>query len=143
MIDPVVAWDKLSNFETAQEIREYFQRENIQALRSEATFCPIARWLKSTTGETDVCVSSHIEMGEMQIQMDNSRYPLPKIAHEYTFQHTLATSTFMDNFDRGFYPELELPECYGPHLNPYSQLPINYETDVCDCYNTYREDFIG
>src|SRR5712671_1520972 len=71
MIDPIVAYDKLSNFETAQEIREYFQECGIKADRSSSSSCAISEWFKETTGEKFVSVGISIKVGtkvhELQI----------------------------------------------------------------------------
>src|ERR1051326_7819139 len=98
-IDPVVAWDKLSNFETAEEIRQYFMSECIKGLVRRANLCAIAEWLKVTTGNNYVCVASSIDIGLKE--NEESMEP------EYVFSHTPATTDFIERFDNGDYPELE------------------------------------
>lgn len=97
MIDPIVAWDKISTFETADKIREYFEEEKITGLRGDNRTCALARWLMITTGET-VSVGSKIRIGFV----DSNDFDSP----HYEFDHTEATLDFIGNFDDGFYPEL-------------------------------------
>lgn len=95
MIDPVVAWDKLSNFETTEEIREYFQQEDIKGYRGVITACPIANWMQKTTGAEMVRVSG-------DVAVYNNR-----CMEERRFEHTDATLQFMRKFDTGSYLELD------------------------------------
>jgi hypothetical protein len=99
MVDPGVAWDKLSNFETAEEIREYFQHEGIKAIQFDANSCAIAQWFKNTTGEEHVSVAAMIKIGRMD---DQDCWSTPRVS----FEHTKATLDFIEKFDRGGYPEL-------------------------------------
>lgn len=97
MIDPVVAWDKLSNFDTATEIREYFQQEDIKGYRGVIESCPIAQWMQQLTGADLVRVSGRVTVYQgLGCDLDKD------------FNHTKATLDFVVGFDSGRYPELEL-----------------------------------
>lgn len=106
MIDPGVAWDKLSNFETAQEIREYFQSENITGLKAQPNACPIAQWFINTTGQ-EVSVANNIKIGaKEEIYIDYLGREQYGEAYEWEFKHSDATLDFIEQFDGGKYPEL-------------------------------------
>lgn len=119
MVDPVVAWDKLSNFETAQEIREYLQSEGIKAIKNSRHSCALADWMKQITGVNRVVVNADISVGEKLVPKtwygemlitDGSRQKVAFTSEEkvpeYVFPHTKATLDFIRNFDDGEYPEL-------------------------------------
>lgn len=108
MIDPVVAWDKLKNFETAQEIREYFQSEGVKAVKGDHKSCAIAQWLIDTTGNPSVSVSSSVQIGISTVTRtlgDDIQFVRNQADHD--FRHTPATLDFIEEFDNGGYPELE------------------------------------
>ena len=94
MIDPQVAWDKLSGFETAEDLRKYFISENVTGQKSRAQFCPIAKWMMDQTGMRFV-VAGHV-----------STWDLVQDRLSVEFDHTAATREFMINFDVNQYPEL-------------------------------------
>lgn len=108
-IAPEVAWDKLSNFKTAQEIREYFQSENIKAFRAAHDSCAIAQWLINTTGEQKVSVSSKICIGQTPTTrlLFDGKTLVDTYEWNNIFPHTEASLTFIQSFDHGEYPELE------------------------------------
>src|ERR1700745_1706260 len=97
MIDPQVAWDKLSGFETAEELRKYFQELGIQGRRGAFSGCPIANWISQQTGEPSV-----VDIGKITIAhwTDDQYY------RASVFNHTDATYQFILDFDAGDYPEL-------------------------------------
>lgn len=114
MIDPVVAWDKLSNFETAQEIREYFQSEGIKAVKADHKSCAIAQWLIDTTGDQNVSVNSRVQIGiKTVVRALDTGVKLIESEADYEFKHTQATLDFIEAFDNGGYPELESPNQYS------------------------------
>lgn len=109
MIDPVVAWDKLSNLETAEEIREYFHSEGIKAITSSSYSCAIAEWMRQTTGIEKIRVAGVVEVGEKKMRrplLSDGYYTCFEPA--IVFNHTRATLDFMKMFDQGKCPELEL-----------------------------------
>src|SRR5258708_29016664 len=107
MIDPTVAFDKLSNFETCEEIRIFFQLEGIKAVRGAHDNCPIAKWLTNTTGEGGVSVGSDTRIGVRPvIKMlpdGNTSYHTIEAIHR--FEHSDAIIEFIEMFDEGHYPE--------------------------------------
>lgn len=105
MVDPVVAWDKLSNFETAQEIREYFQQEDVFGYRMALASCPIANWMKQTTGAGLVQVGNDISVHSGILDTESTNIG--------TFEHTQATLDFIELFDDGDYPELNYEKLGG------------------------------
>ena len=92
MIAPEVAWDKLTNFQTADELRDYFKSENVKGIIGHAQNCPIATWLRKTTGHRLVTVAGQIKF----IGYNNI----------IAFEHTKATEDFISKFDHEDYPEL-------------------------------------
>lgn len=44
MIDFQVAYDKLAQFETAEELADFFKYEGITGYKKQAKHCPIANW---------------------------------------------------------------------------------------------------
>ena len=104
MIDPQVAWDKLLNFDTAQELREYFQFEGVKGFRISVTECPIANWMTATTG-LFTTVSGSIRVW---VDANDSRNPMKSPVAE--FSHTNVTKNFVKSFDQKKYPELSLTD---------------------------------
>lgn len=96
MIDPEVAYDKLKNFETADQLRQYFQDENVKGSLRSAGTCPIASWMKQTTGRSTVTVGSAIRF-----------YATTRASEcDIEFPHTDTTENFITRFDNIEYPEL-------------------------------------
>lgn len=91
MIDPQVAYDKLCSFQTAKELREFFQGENVKGCIGTGDMCPIANWLTDTTG-LKTSVATEITF-----------WTEGRMKH---FKHTWATTVFIDQFDDGLYREL-------------------------------------
>lgn len=98
-IDPQVAWDKLSNFQTADELRDYFVSEQIFGVRARARACPIATWMMEQTGKP-TAVAKSIWVGMSQ-NVNN-------YLGEIEFEHTEATRDFIEAFDHEKYPELDI-----------------------------------
>lgn len=48
MIDFSVAFDKLAQFETSDELADFFRSEGVKAFPCRANLCPISHWLKNT-----------------------------------------------------------------------------------------------
>lgn len=49
MIDFQVAFDKLAQFETADELADFLLNEGIKAVPADANSCAISAWMKRTT----------------------------------------------------------------------------------------------
>lgn len=94
MVDPQVAYDKLCNFQTSQELREYFQQENIKGILGISTMCPIANWFQDT-----------IDVGN-DVDVEDTIMVFHPNGDIQRFEHTEATSNFISKFDCGLYPEL-------------------------------------
>jgi hypothetical protein len=92
MIDPQVAFDKLSNFETEHELANFFREEGITGRRKSHDRCPIAQWMKQTTGMR-TSVGPHIS-------------PMDARSKFYAYTPDVLLE-FIIKFDRGDYPELE------------------------------------
>src|SRR5712672_842872 len=99
MIDPVVAYDKLSNFETAEEIREYFQECGIRGVKGRNDSCAIAQWLIETTGEKLVNVGETIRVG-VKANAPISPYPQILLARDpkHRFNRNWAITEFIKQF---------------------------------------------
>lgn len=98
MIDFTVTFDKLSNFETAQEIREYFNSIGVKGFTCETSRCPIAAFFTEQTGESvlveDLFIQRTNGCGGWMVGASN----------------TSAMTQFIHNFDDWEYPELIHPE---------------------------------
>ena len=116
MIDPGVAWDKLSNFETAEEIREYFQSEGIRAICGDNRSCAISQWFLNITGVDYVSVASDIKIGNI-IHQDVNGFIQTGLVYTNTFNHTPATLDFIDKFDAGEYLELQTPNQWNTFVD--------------------------
>lgn len=103
MIAPEVAYDKLSNYKSAEDLREFFADEGIKGIIGHASMCPIATWLVDTTQIKNVTVAGSIKFYKDMVENEVDAYP-----------HTEATEQFVKNFDSRCYPELIKEE--GPIL---------------------------
>ena len=100
MIDFGVAYDKLAQFETSDEIAEFLKFEGVKAKVGDTRSCAISVWMKNITGlgirtnfssvravdETQMIGSRNIEGLERSL--------------------TVVLRTFVSKFDNGWYPEL-------------------------------------
>lgn len=98
-IDPQVAWDKITSFDTAEELKDYFVGGHVYGVRSRAFSCPIAIWMSEQTGKL-THVSNNVRVGV--------NYKDPLRGAESVFQHTQVTLDFMKAFDGKKYPELDI-----------------------------------
>lgn len=94
-----VARDKIAQFQCADEIADFLRFEEIKGALGLADICPIAQWMRITTGAS-VCVSTRT----MWIDDDDGDYTTPR--EEY---HTNAMREFVVSFDNGNYPDLICP----------------------------------
>lgn len=102
MVDFQVAYDKLMAFETAEDIRQYFQDIGMIGIRRSSFMCPIANWFKEVTGLQHLCVGLKIYIPGCGLEEDGTisdtdfdGFPLSK-----------ACSNFIENFDKSEYSEL-------------------------------------
>lgn len=93
MLDFQVAFDKLAQFETAEQIRQYFVAEGYKGVTCSESHCPIASFLRDQTGE-DISVAPVLIMrgGIVNVELN-----------------TAAMQEFILNFDDEMYPELIIP----------------------------------
>ena len=94
MIDPQVAFDKLAQFQDADEIAKYFKYEGITGQREENDNCPIANWMIGQTGFT--CFVD-----------ENSIIVLRSALIQEMFINTESMEIFINLFDQGNYPDLD------------------------------------
>lgn len=94
MIDPQVAFDKLAQFETPNELAEYLKTQGFVGRRSQVYSCPIANYMKTLT--------------EFEFAVDTFR--IDHWASRTKFITTTAIRDFVTLFDSGYFPELETYE---------------------------------
>lgn len=99
----MVAHDKLAQFETADEIAQFFIGEGIRAEKCNALGCVISKWLHEMTGDTSIITNSR-SIGRYLTSGDGFEF-LSVVAF-----HTPAMAEFVTRFDRGNYAELETGE---------------------------------
>jgi hypothetical protein len=98
-IDVSVAHDKLTGFQSADELAEFFKQEGIQGSCGLATSCAIAKWMQQTTGRL-IAVSKDEMWDETDEDIDYLT------AKDKLVKHNEVLSDFVFKFDRGYYPEL-------------------------------------
>jgi hypothetical protein len=98
MVDPQVAFDKLAGFQTAYELADFFKAENIKGEKASHNKCPIATWMKKTTG----VYSSAAD----QIVVQNGNFDPYDFIPDFNVKVTEMMKDFMHKFDRGEFPEL-------------------------------------
>lgn len=96
MIDFTVAYDKLAQFETANEIAEYLKDCGIKANKREPNSCAISMWMNQQTGLL-------IRTGTFWTRVTADERGNVTLAKEYL---TDAMTDFVIKFDKGKYPEL-------------------------------------
>lgn len=128
MLDLDVVYDKLEQFETADEIARFLQDQEIKAAPKLAATCAIAVWVKKAT-ETELVI--HVATSKTVIYHSNAkkmRTEGKSIEDTIIWQrdHTEAMQDFISRFDAGDYPNLlQRPyELYG------SDHPICKGTEV-------------
>lgn len=105
MIDYIVARDKLAQFETADEIADFFRREGVQGEKGMSDRCPIAQWMTEQTGGPIVVSTLEMWNAGAEDFLDNDTI--------HRINHTEAMTDFVDRFDSGFYSDLQArPEYY-------------------------------
>lgn len=109
-MDPIVAWERLKSFETAQDIREFFQNEGIKGIKESLTTCPIASWMHEATKAEIVRVGDVVRVYSKPTESSNFFY----LELTGEFEHTWATTNFMEKFDEGQFPELDEDETTDP-----------------------------
>lgn len=99
MIDFNVAYDKIAQFKSADEIANYLNSCGIKAEKGVPDACAISVWMRDQTGLRILTNSGECWSAGPDNMFDalESR------------RNTLAVHTFVESFDSGLYPELEAP----------------------------------
>lgn len=120
MADFDVVVDKLKNFETADDMAEFFRGYGIVAEPRNARSCAISKFVTEETGLTGVTTS----MSSVTVYADEEETRADKYS-----QHTYAMAEFVDKYDKGYYPDL-VEKGYEIEFNP------SYEACKCPgCVN--------
>lgn len=90
-IDPQVAFDKLTQFQTADELANYFRQEGITGNKSGALSCPIAQYMQRHTQN-----SVYVSLGYIGTTNDT-----------WLVKNSEPLVDFIRRFDSGLYPDLE------------------------------------
>lgn len=98
MIDFDVAYDKLAQFETANEIAELFEDYGVKALKGFPDRCAVTVWMRQQT-QLNIRTNHH----SVRALKENGYY----IVDSYR-THTRALEEFVSKFDEGCYPSLEM-----------------------------------
>lgn len=104
-------FEKLTAFESADQIRDFLVAEGIKANKGRSTSCAIAEYVHCNSGErvhigTDRLGIFH-DGGDIAFwTADPSADSLVSTAYSVVRDHTAAMIAFIINFDLGKYPEL-------------------------------------
>ena len=98
MINPQTAFEKLAQFDTADEIAQYLQHLGIKGHRTSSTHCPISQFMSERTGLV-------VSTGSAVRTFANVEY-WKALEHNFKAPVTDAMCDFIARFDRGRYPEL-------------------------------------
>lgn len=93
MIDPQIAFDKLAQFTTANEVAEYLGYAGAQGVRGDWNNCPIANFMKNQTGR-DMCATENRVWDYYDVNV--------------RFASTDAMEDFVVRFDEGEFSSLEI-----------------------------------
>lgn len=103
MIDFVVARDKIAQFQCADDIADFLRYEGVNGVIGQADICPIASWMRITTG-APVCVSVRT------MWIDESTSDTVSFDPSVEEKNTQAMTDFVREFDAGIYPDLISPK---------------------------------
>jgi hypothetical protein len=98
MADVGVVMEKLHSFETADDIAGYFMDYGIKAEPQKARSCAISQFVEIETGYS-VCTGSN------KLFVDLEENAVLRGLGDY-YKHTPAMAEFVQNYDKGMYPEL-------------------------------------
>lgn len=93
MIEPVVAFEKISQFQTADELANFLIGEGVQGRIEAANSCVIAVYLKKTTGYT-----TYVDALDVGFYLDSGLVE--------QIDCTEVMGEFIKRFDDGEYPSL-------------------------------------
>lgn len=96
MTDLSVVIEKLHGFETADDLADFFRSYGIVAQPRDARSCAVSRFVASETGLVPTTNMSAITFYEDESEEFNT----------LSYSHTDAIRMFVDQYDRGAYPDL-------------------------------------
>lgn len=112
MLDLDVVYDKLEQFETADEIACFLVQEQVKALPSNGVQCALAKWVKQVT-ESELAV--HVASSHSVVYREDAVGPVRKEkAILWKREHTQPMQEFIAKFDQGAYPDL-ISSDWMPH----------------------------
>lgn len=97
MADFSVIVGKLHDFETAEDLAEYFRYCEIKAKPRSARECAISKFVESETGEVGKIVTNN---SNVSVRAEGG------LGFSECIEHTKAMTDFVRRYDLGFYPEL-------------------------------------
>jgi hypothetical protein len=97
MIDPQVAYDKIAQFKTKDEIAELLNQYGVKGYIKNAGHCAISKYMAQTTGHTAWSTTCMIR----QLENESLR---AKSVRQFPLTNTI--DEFISAFDRGEYPNL-------------------------------------
>lgn len=98
MIDIVVALDKLSTFETADDIALFLGDQGAKGNLNNSISCVMSNWLHEVTGDTTI-YTSKVAIGQYEVTAYDDNFTSIR-------EHTIAMADFVSRFDNEHYPEL-------------------------------------
>lgn len=101
MIDAQVAFDKLAGFQSAYEIADFFRSEGIKGFKASHNECPIANWMRETTGIYSSAAGYVVVQNGNFSPLEGEKFHL-----DFMVKVTPVMKEFMKKFDRGDFPEL-------------------------------------
>jgi hypothetical protein len=99
MIDFQVAFDKLAQFETADELADFFKYEGVKACVQDPSNCAVAQWMNMQTGE-------EVRVSPLYIFTSKRPWGSRNETAVINTPNTPAMTNFILNFDTASYPEL-------------------------------------
>lgn len=81
MLDPQVAYDKLAQFETYEDIVSFLQHQDIQGYKLDSNTCPIAIYMRRTTGLRSFYVADVVQYRDRMERF--IQFPLTEAMHRF------------------------------------------------------------
>lgn len=111
MVDISVVHEKLSGFETADELAEFFRNYGIVAQPRNARACAITKFVEIETGERNVITSTNA----LRLENEDGEQLC-------SFPHTSAMADFVEMYDKGCFSDL-VEEGYEIEESSYNCCP--------------------
>lgn len=103
MLDLDVLYDKLEQFETAEEIAAFLIDQQVQAVPRNGKQCAFAAWVQQVT-EMELMI--HVSSKKTAIYRDTPGCARTNEDIIWQREHTTAMERFIYQFDEGVYPKL-------------------------------------